>query len=68
MVGIKLGEVLEVDVPENGVQWGHYLRIKVKINVTRKLVQSKKIKVENNEQRWVFVKFNDSQTSATYVG
>ncbi|KAL0003519.1 hypothetical protein SO802_017300 [Lithocarpus litseifolius] len=57
MIGSKLGEVLEVDVPENGVQWGRYLRIRVKIDVTRKLVQGKKIKVENNEQRWVFFKY-----------
>lgn len=54
MIGSTLGEVIDVDVLENGVQWGLYLRVRVKIDVMRKLVRGKKIKVENDEQRWVF--------------
>ena len=42
----KLGEVLEVDVSESRVQWGKYLRVRVRIDVTKKLIRGKKINIE----------------------
>lgn len=42
MIGNKLGEVLDVDVPNKGVQWGRRLRVKVKIDITKKLLRGKK--------------------------
>ena len=33
---------MEVDVSESGVQWGKYLRVRVKMDVMKKLVQGKK--------------------------
>ena len=38
VIGSSLGLVLEVDVPDSGVQWGRCLRVRVRINVTRRLV------------------------------
>ena len=57
MIGNKLGEVLDVDVPNKGVQWGRCLRVRVKINITKKLLRGKKITVENDEQRWVYFRY-----------
>ena len=37
-IGSCLGSVLDVDVTETGVQWGKCLRVRVKIDVTKRLV------------------------------
>ena len=37
-IGTKLGEVLEIDVQESGVQWGTCLRVKVRLDVTKRLI------------------------------
>nr|POE49384.1 hypothetical protein CFP56_67312 [Quercus suber] len=57
MIGNKLGEVLDVDVPNKGVQWGRCLRVRVKIDITKKLLKGKKITVENDEQCWVYFRY-----------
>nr|POE57175.1 uncharacterized protein CFP56_01831 [Quercus suber] len=56
-IGSTLGEVLSVDVADSGVQWGKYLRVRVKIDVTKKLVRGKKVKIEGGEQRWISFKY-----------
>lgn len=38
-IGSKIREVIEVDVLENEVQWGMYLRVRVSIDTTKKLVR-----------------------------
>lgn len=37
---------MEVDVADSGVQWGKYLRVRVKIDCSKKLVRGKKITIE----------------------
>ena len=56
-IGSKLGEVMEVDVVESGVQWEKYLRVRVKMDVMKKLVRGKKIAIEGGEQRWIAFKY-----------
>ena len=56
-IGSKLGEVVEVDVTKLGVQWGKYLRVRVQLDVTKKLIRGKKIVVEGGEQRWILFKY-----------
>ncbi|XP_075665851.1 uncharacterized protein At4g02000-like [Castanea sativa] len=56
-IGSKLGEVLEVDVSDSGVQWGRCLRVRVNIDVTKKLIRGKKIDVEGGESRWINFKY-----------
>ena len=56
-IGAKIGEVLEVDVPENGVQWGKYFRVRVNVDTTKKLVRGKKINIEECGSRWVYFKY-----------
>ena len=45
-IGSKLGEVMEVDVSDSGVHWGRCLRVRVHIDVTKRLVRGKKITIE----------------------
>nr|POF05321.1 uncharacterized protein CFP56_37629 [Quercus suber] len=54
----KLGEVVDVDVDVSDVevQWGRCLSIRVRLDVTKKLVQGKKITVEGGECKWVNLK------------
>ena len=56
-IGASLGQVLEVDVEDTGVQWGRCLRVKVEIDVTRKLIRGRKINIEKEEARWVQFKY-----------
>ena len=42
-IGASLGEVLEVDVADTGVQWGKCLRVHVSLDVSRKLIRGKRI-------------------------
>ena len=37
-IGAKLGEVLDVEIQDSGVQWGRFLRVRVHLDVTKKLV------------------------------
>ena len=52
-IGSKLGEVMEVDVADSGVQWGKFLCVRVRLDVIKKLIRGKKINVEGGESRWV---------------
>ena len=56
-IGARMGEVLEIDVQESGVHWGTCLRVRVRIDVTKKLVRGKKITVEGGDSRWVNFKY-----------
>lgn len=56
-IGSKIGEVMDVNVPDNGVQWGRCLRVRVNINITKKLVKGKKITAKDDEQRWVYFRY-----------
>ena len=56
-IGASLGEVLEVDVADTGVQWGKCLQVRVKIDVSRKLIHGKKINVDEGVDQWVLFKY-----------
>lgn len=46
-----------MDVEDNGVQWGKYLRVKVSIDVTKRLIRAKKVSIEGEEIIWVLFKY-----------
>ena len=56
-IGLKLRKVLEVDAVEKGVQWGKFLRVRICIDATRKLIKGKKVSIEGGESRWIFFKY-----------
>ena len=56
-IGESLGKFIEVDVEDTGVQWGTCLRVRVEIDVTRKLIRGRKINMEKGETRWVHFKY-----------
>lgn len=56
-IGASLGKVIDVDVADTGVQWGKCLRVRVEIDVTRKLIRGRKINFEEREARWEHFKY-----------
>ncbi|XP_050278090.1 uncharacterized protein LOC126719598 [Quercus robur] len=56
-IGAKIGKVLEVDVPEKGVQWGKFLRVRIRFDATTQLIRGKKVSIEGGEGRWIFFKY-----------
>jgi hypothetical protein len=50
-MGVKLGSnagtIEEVDTNEEGIRWGEYLRVRIRINIQKPLVRGKMIKVRN---------------------
>ena len=56
-IGSSLGTVMEVDVPDSGVNWGKCLRVRVRIDVTERLIWGKRITIEGGESRRVQLKF-----------
>jgi hypothetical protein len=53
MIGERVGECLEVDVGEDDLATGEYLRIKVRINITKALMRGMMIQVgEEGRSKW----------------
>jgi hypothetical protein len=55
-VGSTVGEVEEIDVLDDGVGWGEYLRVKIRIDLTKPLARGRIIKVQDKEI-WVAFQF-----------
>jgi hypothetical protein len=51
-VGATVGEVEDVDVLDDGVGWGEYLRVKIRLDLTKPLSKRRIIKVQENDL-WV---------------
>ena len=56
-IDATIGELIKVDVVENGVQWGKCLRVRVMVDVTRRLIRGKRVTIEGGEGRWVQFKY-----------
>jgi hypothetical protein len=52
-IGNNIGRLVEVDVPENGIGWGRFLRIRVEIDVTKPLLRGKILESEDGKPFWV---------------
>ena len=68
VIGSTIGEVLEVDVAETGVQWGQCLRVRVQVDVMKKLVRGKKVTIERGEGRWVQFKYESLPNFCYHCG
>ena len=48
-IGRGIGRLVEVDVPENGLGWGKYLRIRVEIDITQPLLRGKILSKDDSD-------------------
>ena len=46
-----------MDVSEIGVHWGKSLRVKIRIDVTKRLVRGKRVTIEGGKSRWINFKY-----------
>ncbi|KAF5451933.1 hypothetical protein F2P56_026987 [Juglans regia] len=53
IVGKEVGSVVEVDLEKDALAWGEYLRIRVKLDVTKPLLRGKKVCVGSSNPFWV---------------
>ena len=51
-VGATIGEVEDIDVLDDGVGWGGYLRVKIRMDLSKPLSRGRIIKVQDREL-WV---------------
>ncbi|KAK9273439.1 hypothetical protein L1049_018249 [Liquidambar formosana] len=66
-IGDNIGEYVDMEQGEGGVCWGKYLRIRVRLNVTRPLKRGVTVKVEGR-QMWVPIKYERLPTFCYYCG
>jgi hypothetical protein len=55
-VGAMVGEVEDVDVLDDGVGWGEYLRVKICIDLSKPLTRGSIIKIQDKEM-WIAFKY-----------
>ncbi|XP_040997111.1 uncharacterized protein At4g02000-like [Juglans microcarpa x Juglans regia] len=55
-IGNSVGKIINVDVPEDGVGWGEFLRIKVEICLTKKIARGRMINVRGNRE-WIPIQY-----------
>ncbi|KAJ0008131.1 hypothetical protein Pint_29751 [Pistacia integerrima] len=60
-----IGKVLEVDVGENGLGWGSFLRVKVEVELTKPLVRGRILRM--GEQKY-WIAFKQTEESITQFG
>ena len=48
-VGLMVGEVEDIDFLDDGVGWGEYLRVKIRINLSKPLAKGRIIKLQEKE-------------------
>ncbi len=48
-IGNAVGRFIEADVPESGLGWGRYLRVRVEIDVTQPLLRGKILEFSDNK-------------------
>ena len=46
-----------MDVPDSRVQWGRFLRVRVRLDVSKRLVHGKNTTVEGGKYQWVNFKY-----------
>jgi hypothetical protein len=56
-VGGTLGTVMEVDVPENGVGWGPFLRARISMDISKPIPRGRLITFLSLGQMWVSFKY-----------
>lgn len=57
MIGASIGEVEEVGVGNGDVEWGEFLRVRVRVDITKPLPRGKKVSLGDSQTVWVTFKY-----------
>jgi hypothetical protein len=63
-----LGVLEETEVLEDGITWGDFLRVKVRIDITKPLLRRKKLKLGKDDPIWVTLKYKKLPTYCYQCG
>lgn len=55
-IGKSLGNVIDVEVPNDGVGWGKYLRVRIEISLLKAIARARIIMVNGNRE-WVSFRY-----------
>uniref|UniRef100_A0A2N9G3M9 CCHC-type domain-containing protein n=1 Tax=Fagus sylvatica TaxID=28930 RepID=A0A2N9G3M9_FAGSY len=61
-VGNALGVLEEIDIPEDGITWGEFMRVQVRIDVSMPLLRRQRVKLGKEESIWVTLKYEKLPT------
>ncbi|KAE8789671.1 hypothetical protein D1007_36100 [Hordeum vulgare] len=53
LVGKQIGEVLDMDMDDNGNAMGEFMRIKVRIDITAPIMRSTTLEIEEDEEEHI---------------
>lgn len=53
LIGSKVGQVEEVELEEGEMAWGEFMRVRIKIDVTKPLLRGKMLNLGSNGPVWV---------------
>ena len=53
----EIGIPLLIDAPKSGLAWGHFLCMKVDIDITKPLMRAKMLQIENVDKGWIYFKY-----------
>lgn len=67
LIGSTIGEVLDVDGAETDEPWDRCLRVRVKVDVTKKLVRGKKVTLKEGKEGGCNLNMRGCQTFAIIV-
>ena len=56
-VANEIGELITVDVSQNGLAWGPFLRIRVNIDITKPLTRAKMMRIEGLDVGWIYFQY-----------
>lgn len=57
-IGKSIGKVVEVDLPDDAIGWGKFLRIKIEVKLNQALSRGRMIRV-NDEKVWIPIKYEE---------
>lgn len=61
LVGDSLGKIEEVDLDNGENEWGKYMIITVKLNISKPIVRKKKLKLGRLEPVWIWLSYERLQ-------
>jgi hypothetical protein len=61
-IGKAMGVLEEIDIPDNGFTWGEFMRIRVRMDITKPLLRRKLVKLGKDPPIWISLRYEKLPT------